>query len=349
MHDLLEGVSHLVISLVLLELLKMVSVDTMNEILRNHDFDLSMPSLSRYNLRNMRLPLKAADVLKLLSFLPLIVGYWFEKDEPVWRLLLIHCDLLSWCFRDGNDVPEDYLSAIIIEHNNLIYDLSPDKRPKYKCKLHYLTHYPVLIKHYGCLKFYWNMRFEGLHQYFKRLLRITRQFRNVPFTCALRYQMFRAASNSFRNKDSIVVPSDMKKCFIRSSFTYEEVTAVSAYLNKHLDFDEVFYSSTSVKRIRNSSDLTVSTRQASCIATFNPMNYDYTFFSIERIVKVHEEWLVLVKRLSVINHPHFSCFSIISKDMEYEVIPFSLICTAPLAIRIVRCLQCICLPLNYPL
>lgn len=349
MHDLLEGVSHSVISLILSELLKKVSVDAMNEILNNHDFGVSIPCLSRYNLRNMKLPLKAADVLKLLSVLPLIVGNWFEKDEPAWRLLLIHCDLLSWCFRNGNNVPEDYLTAIIIEHNNLIYDLSPDKKPKYKCKLHYLTHYPVLMKHYGSLKFYWNIRFEGLHQYFKRLLRITRQFRNVAFTCALRYQMHRAASNSFQNKGYCIVPNDIKQSSILSSLTYEEVTALNLYLNTSLDFNEVLHSSTSVKCVRNSYDLTVSSRHASCIATFDSMNCDYSFFSIENIVKVHEEWLVLVKRLSVINHPHFSCFTVISKTMEYEVIPLSLIHHAPLTIRIVRCLQCICLPLNYPL
>lgn len=295
----------------------------------------------------MKLPLKAAEVLKLLSFLPLIVGNWFVKDEPVWQLLLVHCDLLTYCFRNNSNIPEDYLSSIIIEHNTLIYDLSPDKKPKYKCKLHYLTHYPLLIKHYGCLKLYWNMRFEGLHQYFKRLLRITRQFRNVPYTCALRYQMYRAASHTFRCKDTIV-PSTLKQCCIRSSLTYEEFSAISNYLNTTLDFGEMYYSPTSIRRVRNSAEFILSTQEASCIVSFNSLDSGCDFFSIERIVKVQREWLILVKRLSVVHHPHFRCYTIISKDMKYNVVPFSLIHHAPLPIRIVRCLRCICLPLNYP-
>lgn len=230
----------------------------------------------------------------------------------------------------------------------MIYELSPDKKPKYKCKLHYLTHYPILMKHYGCLKFYWNMRFEGLHQYFKRLIKISRQFRNVPFTCALRYQMRRATSNSFPNKENSVVPNDIQQSSILSSLTYEEVTALNFYLSTSLGFDDVLNSSTSVKCVRNSYEFTVSSRHACCVDTYDSVNCDYSFFSIESIVKVHEEWLILVKRLSVINHPHFNCFTVISKAMEYEVIPLSLIHHEPLAIRIVRCLQCICLPLNYP-
>lgn len=47
MHDLLEGVSHLIISLVLSRLLTKISIDDMNEILNNHEFDLSIPCLSR--------------------------------------------------------------------------------------------------------------------------------------------------------------------------------------------------------------------------------------------------------------------------------------------------------------
>ena len=191
------------------------------------------------------------------------------------------------------------------------------------------------------------MRFEGLHQYFKRLVRICRQFRNVPFTCALRYQMRRATSNSFHNKGNCVVPNDIKQSSI-SSLTYEEVTALNSYLNTSLGFNEVLHSSTSVKCVRNSYEFTVSSRHACCIATYDSMNCGYSFSSIESIVKVYEEWLILVKRLSVINHPHFNCFTVISKAMEYEVIPLSLIHYEPLAIRIVRCLQCICLPLNYP-
>lgn len=98
MHNLMERVSHSVIMLVFQEVLKTINLHDLNSILSNHAFDVSMPTITRSSLRNMKLKLKADDILKVLAFLPLALGNFFNKEDSVWKLLLIHIELLDCCF-----------------------------------------------------------------------------------------------------------------------------------------------------------------------------------------------------------------------------------------------------------
>ena len=58
-----------------------------------------------------------------------------------------------------------------------------------KPKFHYLLHYPTQIKKLGPLSHIWCMRFEGKHQYFKRIASQLSNFRNVSFSLAKRHQL----------------------------------------------------------------------------------------------------------------------------------------------------------------
>lgn len=55
-------------------------------------------------------------------------------------------------------------------------------------KLHYLVHYPRLIKEFGPLKECWTMRFEAKHQYFKNLPPKIHCFKNITSTLIRRHQ-----------------------------------------------------------------------------------------------------------------------------------------------------------------
>ncbi|KAI7812698.1 hypothetical protein IRJ41_007415 [Triplophysa rosa] len=71
-----------------------------------------------------------------------------------------------------------------------IVSLSQSVFPKtFTPKLHYLINYPQLILKFGPLKQLWCMRFEGKHQYFKRLAHNTCNFKNLSYTLAKRHQL----------------------------------------------------------------------------------------------------------------------------------------------------------------
>lgn len=79
-----------------------------------------------------------------------------------------------------------FLSLLIGEFLSDFLALFPDTFPP---KLHFLTHYPRLISDFGPLKSLWCMRFEGKHQYFKRLTRNTCNFRNLCYILSRRHQL----------------------------------------------------------------------------------------------------------------------------------------------------------------
>ena len=58
-------------------------------------------------------------------------------------------------------------------------------RPKH----HYLSHYPRAYMNAGPLINVWGMRMESKHTYFKGVIRVAKNFKNVPLTCATRHQL----------------------------------------------------------------------------------------------------------------------------------------------------------------
>ena len=61
----------------------------------------------------------------------------------------------------------------------------PRARPKH----HYLSHYSESYKKYGPLISLWGMRMESKHTYFKNVIKASKNFRNVPKTCASRHEL----------------------------------------------------------------------------------------------------------------------------------------------------------------
>lgn len=56
-------------------------------------------------------------------------------------------------------------------------------------KHHFLEHYPQMIRLFGPLVSQWTMRFEGKHSFFKKVVKQTSCFKNVPLSLATRHQM----------------------------------------------------------------------------------------------------------------------------------------------------------------
>lgn len=124
----------------------------------------------------------------LLRFLPFLVGSHVPEDEPAWLVLMDLKDITELVVAPVHcDDSLAFLESKITEHRHRYKDLFPDIKllPKH----HYLEHYPQMIKLFGPAVGQWTMRFEAKHGFFKRVIRHTNCFKNVPLSLASKHQM----------------------------------------------------------------------------------------------------------------------------------------------------------------
>lgn len=143
----------------------------------------------------------------LLRLLPLIIGPLIPEDEPTWQLLLDLKDIVELLAAPIlSDESISYLDCKIHEHRQRYLELFPDNRlfPK----LHFLEHFPVLIRLFGPLVHAWTIRFEAKHSFFKKVARHTNCFKNIPLTLAKKHQFMVASGlHSSDHTAALVVTS----------------------------------------------------------------------------------------------------------------------------------------------
>ena len=71
----------------------------------------------------------------------------------------------------------------------LTYFVKNFPEARFTAKMHFLIHHPRMIMLFGPLRLHWCMRYEGKHQYFKRMIRSVRNFVNVPKNLSKRHQL----------------------------------------------------------------------------------------------------------------------------------------------------------------
>lgn len=124
----------------------------------------------------------------LLTLLPLIIGHLVPADEPVWLLILDLKYIVELVVSSAHtDETIAFLECKISEHRQKYQELFPLKQllPKH----HFLEHYPEMIRCFGPLIFYWTLRFEAKHSYFKKVVRHTNCFKNITLTLASKHQL----------------------------------------------------------------------------------------------------------------------------------------------------------------
>lgn len=85
-----------------------------------------------------------------------------------------------------NDESIAYLESKISDHRQRYQEVFPNKRllPKH----HYIEHYPQLIRLFGPLVGLWTIRFEAKHSFFKKVIKHTSCFENMPLSLAVKHQ-----------------------------------------------------------------------------------------------------------------------------------------------------------------
>ena len=131
MHDLLEGIVPLEMSLVLLALQAdgYITLDEFNKLLTEFEFDLSDLNSRPTTFSTFgRLKMTASECWCLVRNLPFIMGHKVPRDEPHWNLILLLKEMLDIIFAPKiNAGLASYLSHIIADHHKLYCDLFPEK------------------------------------------------------------------------------------------------------------------------------------------------------------------------------------------------------------------------------
>ena len=202
MHDFMEGVVPIVICLALQNLIQKLKLNLsdINDAIQNFTYGKADknnrygPIISTLNLKKLAIPGTASEKLCLLRMLPLILQFRYpnkiSRKVCGFRLLLLCLDISDIIMAPV--INREWLAELhllIIDHHSLVKKLNP---AALKPKFHFLSHYPALIQMYGPPRSYYTLRFESVHQYFKRLTSRTRNFINLTHTLSTRYQNLKA-------------------------------------------------------------------------------------------------------------------------------------------------------------
>jgi hypothetical protein len=201
-HDLFEGIVSYDLPLYLKELIssktrnncnKKVSVAVLNRRLECFQLLGADAAVKPPQLKSCldKLSGSACQNWCLLRILPLLIADLTDVCNVAYQAILLLpsvCELVTTPCIPLGQVSE---MIILIEHylerrQNLFPDIP--LRPKH----HYMTHYAQLTLQFGPLVKLLTMHFEAKHQYFKRCIRSSRNFVNVPGLLASRHQMCQA-------------------------------------------------------------------------------------------------------------------------------------------------------------
>ncbi len=120
-----------------------------------------------------------------------MIGDLVPEHDVYYLFLLKLKEIVEMAFSFSLSTPLMSLFELKIQdHLQDFLDLFPDKSllPKH----HFLLHYGQAFASFGPLRLCWCMRFEAKHAYFKKLVRVINNFKNLLSTLAERHQQYQA-------------------------------------------------------------------------------------------------------------------------------------------------------------
>ena len=134
--------------------------------------------------------LKSAQALCLFYLLPFIFGDKIDRCHISWKLYYLLSDIVSTVF--AMEVDDGWLNDLKVSINKfykcIVEDDSTFTDFYIRPKLHYLLHYPRLLRYYGNLRSLWCMRFESYHTVAKAVIQANNNFKNITYSVAHRVQ-----------------------------------------------------------------------------------------------------------------------------------------------------------------
>lgn len=297
MHDFHEGVVPTIICISILNLIakSTLRLDAINDAVQQFSYgkcDVKNrygPILVLKSLKNHSIPGTASEKLCLLRMLPIILA---QRFADINLNAILGFRLLLKCLEISDIVLAPvikrewlaYLHSVIVEHHELVKKIDPTAlRPKF----HFLAHYPQLINMFGPPRHYYTMRFESVHQYFKRLTKRTGNFINLTQTLSNRYQNLKAlqlSKSRYFIEDSI--QNGNTETF---SFLSHETAALLLMHTTEILPEEHIYVATSIEL--NGTIYTVGNIYISALSNI-ALDIPH-FFELERIINLRSKWFLI--------------------------------------------------------
>ncbi|XP_065672066.1 uncharacterized protein LOC105845782 isoform X1 [Hydra vulgaris] len=195
MHDLHEGIIPLILKLLISNLHcgGIVTVSQLNYEIENFKF-LKNDKKNKPIIIPLTVPSgtgnivgSASEKFILFYFLTYLIGDRVPINNKHWKLYLLLRDIVDYlmCYKISRTI-FSYLQLLVESFVQTFVEIFPGKLTP---KLHFLLHYPRLIKDYGPLRYLWCMCFEAKHQYFKKLAGAVKNFRNIAYILAKCHQL----------------------------------------------------------------------------------------------------------------------------------------------------------------
>jgi len=150
-----------------------------------------------------------AENLTLIHLLPFMIGDKIPLGDLAWNVLMELKDIVDLVFSPQfTDETIDFLQFKIVSHRQQLKHAFPHFKPT--PKLHFLDHYPALIRKFGPLVDVCTLRFEAKHSELKHVAKRAHNMKNILKTLATRHQFVQAyhLSDSSFFKPKIQIASD---------------------------------------------------------------------------------------------------------------------------------------------
>lgn len=247
MHDLLEGVCWYDLIFVIEALIKkynFFTLDILNYRILTFNYGpvnkKNKPPCLYYSEKGkLVIKFSAAEMLNFVINFPLLVGDLVQECDE-WTLLLLLKDIIDISFNVNfyEQGTEKLLNELIFEHNSIYLMYNDTLKPKY----HNLLHYSLIMRNVGPLKHLASMRFESVHQFFKKTSCSSNSRVNLLKTNLTRYQLFFA--NMLLNPELYFSENIEKGKIIALDATLMNLKFKlenAAHIVSYILYNEVFY------------------------------------------------------------------------------------------------------------
>jgi len=198
MHILIEGPVEITIRRLLkycIFELQLFTIEQFNKRITNFDFGHFKKDKPALILRDHLvdggfLRQSAAQIFTLAHMLPLLIADWIQCENSH-LIEHINCyitllQIMNICLAyEIHEESIELLTRMIEVYITRFINLYPDSIVP---KFHFLIHVPRYIKLFGPPRQQWCFRFEACHAYFKSLVPVVRNFKNMALTMSYRHQ-----------------------------------------------------------------------------------------------------------------------------------------------------------------
>ena len=218
MHTALEGIGPCVTSLMLSSVIQegWITIDEINDDVQRIYCLSSIerankPTDASYSCGKVTFRMSSAQMWGFIRLLPLSIGHRIPQESECWLLFLTLEEIFDIIFAPKiSDSSLMYFEKLYSQFLELFKKLYPGE--SIKPKMHFLVHFPTIVRKNGPMRFFWAMNFERMNGRFKIPTHTMNNFKNVAFTLAHKHQyasLEKITSINFLNS----------KCEIPKAFT----------------------------------------------------------------------------------------------------------------------------------